>query len=233
MGVWIETSGMLQSIVGFLASHPAWVCGLKLLLSLLPFGRSSSHPAWVCGLKLTYIINSKPPYRHTLRGCVDWNRLSVEVHPDAEVTPCVGVWIETTFPRKNPPKACHTLRGCVDWNFDSMTFNECAALSHPAWVCGLKQGWQVNVDGVYCHTLRGCVDWNLLILSTVNPHIVTPCVGVWIETSVARLLGLPLVVTPCVGVWIETSKLLAPSQIFICHTLRGCVDWNNKLVHNT
>ena len=53
---------------------------------------------------------------------------------------------------------------------------------------------------------------------------VTPCVGVWIETSVARLLGLPLVVTPCVGVWIETSKLLAPSQIFICHTLRGCVD---------
>ena len=30
-----------------------------------------SHPAWVCGLKLTYIINSKPPYRHTLRGCVD------------------------------------------------------------------------------------------------------------------------------------------------------------------
>ena len=32
-------------------SHPAWVCGLKLLkgqkaVSLLP-----SHPAWVCGLK--------------------------------------------------------------------------------------------------------------------------------------------------------------------------------------
>ena len=33
-------------------SHPAWVCGLKLLPG---FGRERvqwSHPAWVCGLKL-------------------------------------------------------------------------------------------------------------------------------------------------------------------------------------
>ena len=33
---------------------------------------------------------------------------------------------------------------------------------------------------------------------------VTPCVGVWIETSTIQI-GITLIgVTPCVGVWIET-----------------------------
>ena len=55
------------------------------------------------------------------------------------VTPCVGVWIETWSIPDTPP---HTL-------------------SHPAWVCGLKQYYEVeqNIGGG-----------------------VTPCVGVWIET---------------------------------------------------
>ena len=52
-----------------------------------------SHPAWVCGLKQ--------------RG-----------HPGAvrrEVTPCVGVWIETLrISKHTADKPCHTLRGCVD-----------------------------------------------------------------------------------------------------------------------
>ena len=52
-------------------SHPAWVCGLKLLLVMPLVRRPRSHPAWVCGLKLktrpyVTIING-----HTLRGCVD------------------------------------------------------------------------------------------------------------------------------------------------------------------
>ena len=34
--------------------------------------------------------------------------------------------------------------------------------------------------------------------------IVTPCVGVWIETSQASIAGKGVCVTPCVGVWIET-----------------------------
>ena len=35
-------------------SHPAWVCGLKLKCSTVPFPFSPmSHPAWVCGLKQT------------------------------------------------------------------------------------------------------------------------------------------------------------------------------------
>ena len=35
-----------------IGSHPAWVCGLKLV-SIGPLHISAkSHPAWVCGLKL-------------------------------------------------------------------------------------------------------------------------------------------------------------------------------------
>ena len=32
-------------------SHPAWVCGLKLLQYWLLYIHEKSHPAWVCGLK--------------------------------------------------------------------------------------------------------------------------------------------------------------------------------------
>ena len=74
--------------------------------------------------------------------------------------------------------------------------------------------------------------------------IVTPCVGVWIETSQnktneaskeshpAWVCGLKLLtlslrtscfVTPCVGVWIETDQMAAQFGIK-GHTLRGCVD---------
>ena len=74
-------------------SHPAWVCGLKLMNTIITLtaiyvtpcvgvwietvtGKGTvimerSHPAWVCGLKLHtgkifHIISG-----HTLRGCVD------------------------------------------------------------------------------------------------------------------------------------------------------------------
>ena len=33
-------------------SHPAWVCGLKLISVMVFVIGSGSHPAWVCGLKL-------------------------------------------------------------------------------------------------------------------------------------------------------------------------------------
>ena len=55
------------------------------------------------------------------------------------------------------------------------------------------------------------------------PNRVTPCVGVWIETLLFTFDFSRLYVTPCVGVWIETSSV---RDIFEgdCHTLRGCVD---------
>ena len=36
-------------------SHPAWVCGLKLVRKILFDYLNQSHPAWVCGLKLLYL----------------------------------------------------------------------------------------------------------------------------------------------------------------------------------
>ena len=57
-------------------------------------------------------------------------------------------------------------------------------LSHPSWVCGLK-------------------------LSRAAPRppllLVTPFVGVWIETDNKYYHISPFIVTPFVGVWIETK----------------------------
>ena len=74
-----------------------------------------SHPTWVCGLKLPL-------------------RVAIEI--EVNVTPYVGVWIETDIQRSNG--------GC--------------ASSHPTWVCGLKQKIQGTLLSGVCHTLRGCVD---------------------------------------------------------------------------
>ncbi len=55
----------------------------------------------------------------------------------SEVTPCVGVWIETS---------CFSIE---------MLDN----LSHPAWVCGLKpECYTKKGKSTVGHTLRGCVD---------------------------------------------------------------------------
>ena len=56
-------------------------------------------------------------------------------------------------------------------------------MSHPAWVCGLKLG---------------------VLLGLLTALVVTPCVGVWIETIKEENDFVELKVTPCVGVWIET-----------------------------
>ena len=75
-----------------------------------------------------------------------------------KVTPFVGVWIETNelsmiaFARRVTPFVgvwIETLRN----DFATAQF-----LSHPSWVCGLKQ--MINDTFVHpdSHTLRGCVD---------------------------------------------------------------------------
>ena len=75
--------------------------------------------------------------------------------------------------------------------------------SHPAWVCGLKL---------------------FAFLQSVLHLSVTPCVGVWIETTTCPLSKPCKFVTPCVGVWIETLDDI-PKPVRCCsHTLRGCVD---------
>ena len=52
------------------------------------------------------------------------------------VTPCVGVWIETS----------------------TLQDNGRILQSHPAWVCGLKLSKRMFTVAEVGHTLRGCVD---------------------------------------------------------------------------
>ena len=75
-----------------------------------------SHPSWVCGLKLE----------------IERNPYSLK-----QVTPFVGVWIET---------------------ISELSLTLSLPKSHPSWVCGLKLMGANTIDGYLCHTLRGCVD---------------------------------------------------------------------------
>ena len=58
-------------------------------------------------------------------------------------------------------------------------------VSHPTWVCGLKL---------------------LRLTSFSRGFMVTPYVGVWIETLKFLMYSQSSSVTPYVGVWIETPR---------------------------
>ena len=78
------------------------------------------------------------------------------------VTPCVGVWIETCLQRQFP--------GSLS--------------SHPAWVCGLKLS-EAEEAG-FARPVTPCVGvWIETFCRRLYniPIRVTPCVGVWIETT--------------------------------------------------
>ena len=133
--------------------------GLNLLIynMLLDIG---SHPAWVCGLKPSSGIKVPGTFRHTLRGCVDWNPSFLLTTRQNCVTPCVGVWIETGIyigvpdPRGSHPAWVCGLKHknntriaiyiqvtpCVGvWiETSALKYRTLAIWSHPAWVCGLK-----------------------------------------------------------------------------------------------
>ena len=70
MGVWIETC-LHKEKCFFMASHPVWVCGLKLGLGVWYADGYMSHPVWVCGLKLQVENGTIDIESHTLYGCVD------------------------------------------------------------------------------------------------------------------------------------------------------------------
>ena len=74
-----------------------------------------SHPAWVCGLKLFRAY--QPDRAGNVTPCVGvW--IETIMHPrqtgQGIVTPCVGVWIETYSEHIANVQKGHTLRGCVD-----------------------------------------------------------------------------------------------------------------------
>ena len=167
---------------------------------------------------------------------MDWNLESHNEPKPRAVTPCVGVWIETIQVLNSIYLKSHTLRGCVDWNWVILG-TEVSADGHTLRGC---VDWNIlytcfNDKHNTSHTLRGCVDWNINI-NYIRPtaNIVTPCVGVWIETNNRSTIVIASRVTPCVGVWIETALIIAARAWAIGHTLRGCVDWNIRhIIHSS
>ena len=163
-------------------SHPTWVCGLKPCYWQIAIPGNKSHPTWVCGLKQIRYANYPKDYF---------------------VTPYVGVWIETINNR-------------IDFLLN---------LSHPTWVCGLKRAYYQYITLNHSHTLRGCVDWNNDEVNTCidNQSHPTWVCGLKQRDWQEKMWGM---VTPYVGVWIETLELAFNADGFQGHTLRGCVDWN-------
>ena len=78
-------------------------------------------------------------------------------------------------------------------------------MSHPTWVCGLK----LPVTWYGRHAVVSHPTW---VCGLKLPKAIA-----------ARSESL---VTPYVGVWIETSKCYWSKKRKPSHTLRGCVDWN-------
>ena len=90
-----------------------WIETLDARVDLV---NAQSHPVWVCGLKLALVCC-----------CL----------ASSVVTPCMGVWIETTLLQRE------------------VYF---LLMSHPVWVCGLKQIIALIATQIIGHTLYGCVD---------------------------------------------------------------------------
>ena len=190
-----------------------------------------SHPSWVCGLKLLSLKNSPIP---------------------KYVTPFVGVWIETTGGEPTPPPSgkSHPSWVCglklkrhpgTDQNISShpswvcglklmsiQILDDCLQ-SHPSWVCGLKLTFHLCDELAARHTLRGCVDWNSTDENLEGINTVTPFVGVWIETPDYLGWDLSLRSHPSWVCGLKLQKRYDALWIYRCHTLRGCVDWNNLL----
>ena len=98
--------------------------------------------------------------------------------------------------------------------------------SHPAWVCGLKLKHLFSLNFNLSHTLRGCVDWNWKHTVRFSTILVTPCVGVWIETN--QVYGYPDYPGHTLRGCVDWNQQLGVSVMGRSgHTLRGCVDWNS------
>ena len=118
-----------------------------------------SHPAWVCGLKRKSDVDIYKNEQVT--PCVGvWIETSSELPliNISRVTPCVGVWIETKVMRYGTQE--QEVTPCVGVWIETPDGRLIEALytSHPAWVCGLKHPNNDSYVSIRGHTLRGCVD---------------------------------------------------------------------------
>ena len=130
-------------------------------------------------------------------------RVGTSMDLELEVTPCVGVWIETG---------------------NTMSRRIADRLSHPAWVCGLKLTYSfgLNFDWL-SHPAWVCGLKRKLVQRFALLQKVTPCVGVWIETTRYHGISKKMMSHPA---WVCGLKPLSDRGITgrRSHTLRGCVD---------
>ena len=95
-------------------------------------------------------------------------------------------------------------------------------LSHPAWVCGLKLfKWRDSSLRVVTPCVGVWIETRLRGNSRRRCPV-TPCVGVWIETLIVVFVFCSSGVTPCVGVWIETRILRRIRHGFQSHPAWVC-----------
>ena len=219
---------MLPAVAAIGKSHPSWVCGLKRSVRYPVRSAQSVTPfvgVWIETYRL-FADRLRLP-RHTLRGCVDWNfadSVKFQKNIGHTLRGCVDWNQVCRHPRKG--EECHTLRGCVDWN----------------------PGVNFTVSLKHSHTLRGCVDWNAHGFNPVDE--VEQSHPSWV--CGLKLIGCSLIAYDCQShpSWVCGLKPIAcaafppprqshPSWVcglkpaidgaiirHICHTLRGCVDWN-------
>ena len=208
MGVWIETDTQFRQSFCQLCHTLRGCVDWNLTVQREQVADIKSHPSWVCGLKRKWYVGTTQTDVTPFVGVwIETTPILIE-RSRYLVTPFVGVWIETSLDiSESRSKGCHTLRGCVDWNVPDFE----------------KEGFKL------CHTLRGCVDWNLPTWTTSRTQAashpswvcglkhaeqveqivtkVTPFVGVWIETPAGCApFAYPGRVTPFVGVWNETEN---------------------------
>ncbi len=71
MGVWIETTEGSAAFAWFLVTPCMGVWIETGVCLCVLYSIAASHPVWVCGLKLHRSNQRTPQHRHTLYGCVD------------------------------------------------------------------------------------------------------------------------------------------------------------------
>ena len=131
--------------------------------------------------------------------------------------------------KSNTGKAGHTLRGCVDWNSISWQMAYSLPWSHPAWVCGLKLFCLVKREyQTMSHPAWVCGLKLFLIVNTVHFFWSHPA---WVCGLKHDCTYSLLQISSSHPAWVCGLKLPPFSHLALrlCHTLRGCVDWNNAI----
>ena len=136
------------------------MCGLKLYAKRVR-KYNLSHTSCRCvDWNIVLVLTSHRKTCHTSCRCVDWNMSITLLPPSTQVTPHVGVWIETVDYSGIAQGLGHTSCRCVDWNL-TVNVRRYTRLVTPhvgVWIetsVASNKG-QANAG----HTSCRCVDWN-------------------------------------------------------------------------